>query len=298
MYLFLSLFYPPLSLSMSCSSNFTYISFDPLLISAYLSYIDIYLFLSLCQSKFRPISFNPVFFISAFSSYIHLYLSLCLVYPPLFLLYFFVNPDWCLTFSIPLSIQIDVYLFQSNFLYLCLIPIYPPVSIFISFLSTTISLYLLFIQLYIYLFRSPSPNLSISLVYWHITFSISLSIQIHACLFQSHFLYLCLLFVYPPIFFSMSCLSTSISFISLCQSRLMPISFYLLSIHIYFFISLFQSKFMFISFNPIFFISAESPYIHLYLCLSLFYPPLSLSISCLCKFTYISWNLEYWLCTM
>ena len=207
MYLFLSLFYPPLSLSMSCSSNFTYISFDPLLISAYLSYIDIYLFLSLCQSKFRPISFNPVFFISAFSSYIHLYLSLCLVYPPLFLLYFFVNPDWCLSISI------------------------------------------------------------------------SLLIQIHAYLFQSHFLYLCLFFVYPPIFVSMSCLSTSISFIFLCQSRLMPNFFYpfvnpnwCLSLSIQFSLSLSNTH---LSTCIYFYLFS----IHHYLSLSLVYPTLHISLS-------------------
>ena len=68
------------------------------------------------------------------------------------------------------------------------------------------------------------------------------------------------------------------------------ICFYLLSIHLYFFISLCQSKLMPIPFNPIFFISAKSSSIHLYLFLSLFYLLLSIPISCLSKFTYISFN--------
>ena len=151
MYLFLSLFYPSLSL---------------------------------CQYKFMRISFNPVFFISVYSFYIHLYLFLPLVYPHLFL-------------YIPLLIN-----FQLHFLYLSLILIYPPASIFISFLSITISFYL---------FVNPNSLLSLSIL-----FSLSLSILRIST-------YIC---------------------------------FYLLSIHFYFFISLCQCRLMPITFNPIFFISA------------------------------------------
>ena len=111
--------------------------------------IHLYLFLSLCQFKLTPISFNPVFFISIYSSYIHLYLFLSLVYPPLFL-------------YTSLSIQTDAYLFQLHFLYLSLNLIYPPVSIFIFFLSTIISFYL---------FVNPNPRL-----YLLIPFSLFLSI--------------------------------------------------------------------------------------------------------------------------
>ena len=122
-----------------------------------------------------PISSNPVFFLSVYSSYIHLYLFLPLVYPPLFL-------------YISLSIQIDVYLFQPHFLHLSLISIYPPISSFIFFLSTTISFYPLFIQIYTDLFQSPFSNLSLSLVYWPIYFSIFLPIKFTAISFNVIFL--------------------------------------------------------------------------------------------------------------
>ena len=135
---------------------------------------------------------------SVYSSYIHLYLFLPLVYPPLFL-------------YISLSIQIDVYLFQPHFLYLSLIPIYPLVYVFISFLSTTISFYLLFIQIYIYLFQSPFPKLSLSLV------SIFLPIQIYGYIFQCYFLNFNIYLIY-------SSLSLSISCTSLCQSGFTLIS--------------------------------------------------------------------------
>ena len=156
--------------------------------------IHLYRFLSLCQSKFTPISFNSVFFISVYSSYIHLYLFLSLAYPPLFL-------------YISLSIQIDAYLFQPHFIYLSLILIYPSVSIFISFLSTTISFYRLLLSqpisrisytyIFFYLFANPNLRLHLStffslfqyipLLFTSIAFYllyILLSIQIHAYLFQ------------------------------------------------------------------------------------------------------------------
>ena len=133
--------YPPVSIFISFPSTtitfclfflsrFTYISFNPLLlISAYLSYIDLHLFLSFCQSKFTATTFKPVFFISLYFLYIYLYLFLSLVYPPLFL-------------YISLSIHIGACLFQLHFIYFSLIHAYPPVSIFISFPSTTITFYL------------------------------------------------------------------------------------------------------------------------------------------------------------
>ena len=83
LYLFLSLVYPPQFLNTSLQIL-----------------IDAYLFISFCQSKFTPISFNALFFISVYSSYIHLYLFLSLVYTPQFL-------------NTSLSIQIGTYLFLS-----------------------------------------------------------------------------------------------------------------------------------------------------------------------------------------
>ena len=188
LYWFLSLVYPSL---------FLYTSFS--------IQIDAYLFLSSCQSKSTAKSFNPVFFISLYTLYVHLYLFLSLVYPPLFL-------------YISFSIQIEAYLLQANFLYLSLILIYPPVSIFISFLSTTISFYLLFIPIYIYLFLSPSHNLSLSLVYWPISFSIFLPIHIHGYIFHCSSLYFDISFIYLPLSLSISCITP-------CQPRFMLISF-------------------------------------------------------------------------
>ena len=145
-----------------CQSKFTPISFNPVFLSLsillistyicfYLSSIHLYFFIPFFQYKFTAISFKPVFFISLCSFYVHLYLFLSLVYPPLFL-------------YISLLIQIDTYhyslsLSQTNF------HLHTPVSIFISFLSTTITFHLMFIQIYIGLFQSSSPNLSISLMY-------------------------------------------------------------------------------------------------------------------------------------
>ena len=94
LYLFLSLVYLPLFLYTSLSIE-----------------IDAYLFLSLCQSKFRAIYSKLVFLISVYS----------LIYPSIFFsisclsisisLYLFVNRDWCLPHSISLSIQIHSYIF-------------------------------------------------------------------------------------------------------------------------------------------------------------------------------------------
>ena len=196
LHLSLSFVYSPTSVSISClstsiysylfvyrdwclplSTPFSLSQLNPHLSTCnyfYLFSIHHYLFLSLCQSKFTPICFNPVFFISVYSSYIILYLFLSLVYPLLFL-------------YTSLSIQTDAYLFQPHFLYLSLILIYPPATIFISFLSITISFYLLFIQIGIYLFQPPSPNLNQFLVYWPISFSVFLLIQIHSYNFPCFF---------------------------------------------------------------------------------------------------------------
>ena len=108
------------------------------IISVYLSYIDLYLFLSLYQSILTAISFKTVFFISVYSSYIHLYLFLSLVYPLLFL-------------HTSLSIQTDAYIF----LYFCQSKItaisFKPVF-FISVYSSYIHLYLFLSLFYPYLF--------------------------------------------------------------------------------------------------------------------------------------------------
>ena len=249
LYLCLFLVYAPIFVSVSCLSTS---------VSLYL-FVNPVWFLSLCQSKFTAISFNPVFFISVYSLYMHLYLFLSLVYLPLFLytslsiqihtylfLSFYQSTSKAISFNlvifisvyslyvqlylflslvypplflyISLSIQIDAYLFQPHFLYLSLIFLYPPVSIFICFLSTIISFYLLFIKIYIYLFQSPSPDLSLSLVYWPISFSIFWPIQIHGYIFQCWSLYLNISLIYLP-------LSLSFSFISLYQSRFTLISF-------------------------------------------------------------------------
>ena len=86
----------------------------------------LYLFLCLFQSKFTPILFNPVFFITVYTLYIHLYQILSLFYPPIFL-------------YISLPIQIDAYLVQPHFIYHSLSFVYPPVSVSIPCLPTTIS---------------------------------------------------------------------------------------------------------------------------------------------------------------
>ena len=160
-----------------------------------------------------------------------------------------------------MSIQIDAYHFQPHFLYFSLILIHPPIFVSIFCLSTSIFLFLF-------------VNLD-----WCLYLSISLSIQIDGYIFQTCFLYLRYSLYIHLYFVSISCLSTFISlylFVNL---------YWCLSLHISFSIQIDA-----ITFNPIFFITAQSSSIHLYLFLSLFYPPRSLSISCLSKFTYISFN--------
>ena len=105
-----------------------------------------------------------------------------------------------------------------------------------------------------------------SFVYSPLSLYISLSFKIHAYPFQSRFLYICLFFVYPPIFVSISCLSTSISlhiFVNSdwCLSLLTPLSlsqpnphlstciyFYVFSIHhylLYIFLSIQDHAYLF-----------------------------------------------------
>ena len=111
--------------------------------------ISFYLFANPNSRLSLSISLSLSLSILRISTYIFF---LSIVSPPLFL-------------YISLSIQIDAYLFQSHILYPNLVLIYPPVSMFISFLSNTISFYLFFIKIYIYLSQFHSPNLSLSLVY-------------------------------------------------------------------------------------------------------------------------------------
>ena len=253
--------------------------------------IYFYLFLSLWQSKFAPISFNPVFFISVYSSYIHLYffnllsIHLCFFIP------------LCQSRLIPISLSIQIHAsFNPGVLYLCLFFVYLPLFISISCLSTSISLYLIV-----------NPDWCLSLCQFNFTAISFKPVSFISVYFTYIHLYLFLSLVYPPLFF-----------IPLRQSRLMPISFYflvnpnsrlyisnpfylshsilfisayicfyLLSIHLCLFIPLFQSRLIPISlsirihasFNPVFFISVFSSYIHLYLFLSLAYPSLFLYTS-------------------
>ena len=217
LYLFLSPVYSPLSLSISLliqiqayffQSRFIYLCLffvcPPIFfsLSCHSTSISFYLFVN--PNSRMPLSIT-VFFMPVYSSYIHLYLFLSLVYPPLSL-------------SISLLIQIHGYLFQSCFLHLSLILIYPLVSILISFLFTTISFYLLFIQICIYLLQSPSSNLCLSLVYSPLSLSIFLPFQIHCYIFQCSSLYFNISLIYSPLLLSISC-------ISLCQSRFTLISF-------------------------------------------------------------------------
>ena len=210
LYLSLILIYPPVSIFISFLSYriTTYICF-------YLLSIHLYFFIPLSLSRLIPISFylfvNPnsrIYDSNPFSLS-----SLLFLYPPILVsisclsisisLYLFLNSDWCLSFSIFLPIQIHGYIFQTCFLYL---------------------------TLYIYLFYTPSPNLSLSLVYWPISFSISLSkftdISFNPVLFISVFssynhLYLFLSLVYPPIFLytSFTIQTDAYLFLSLCQSK-------------------------------------------------------------------------------
>ena len=125
LYLFLSLVYPSLFPHTSLSI-----------------WIDAYLFLSFCQSKFMAISFKAVFYLTLFFLYLYVFVSIsCL--STYISLYFYINADWCLSLSICLSIQIHGYIFQTCFLYLILFFVYPPIFVSISCLSTYISLYLL-----------------------------------------------------------------------------------------------------------------------------------------------------------
>ena len=172
--------------------------------------ISFYLF----HSKLTPIPFNLVFFISVYSSYIHLYIVLSLFYPTLFLYTSF-------------SIQIDAYLFLS----LCL-------SKFRAIFSNPFSL--------------SHSNFCIPTYICFYLFSIHLYFFIPLC--QSRLMPISFyLFVYPN---SRQYLSNpfSLSHSKFCIPTY--ICFYLFSIQFYFFIPLCQSRLMSISFNSILFISA------------------------------------------
>ena len=138
----------------------------------------------------------------------------------------------------------------------------------------------------LYLFVNPG---------WRLTLSISLSIQIQRYIFQSRFLDLYLIFVYTPIFVSVSCLFTSISLylivnpdwrlyllnpfsLSLSILRISTYTcFYVLPIHLYFILSLFQSRLTLISFYL-----SVNPNSEVYLSI-----PFSWSLSNLRIYTYI-----------
>ena len=238
LYLFLFLVYPPpfiyTSLSIRidpylflpfCQSKLTPISFRPIFFnSVYSLYIHIYLLLSLVYpTLFLYISLSIQIHVYLFQSHF-LYLCLFFVYPPIFVaisclytsisLYLFVNPDWSLSLSTSLSIQINAYLFQPHVLHLCLFFVYPPIFVAISCPSNSISLYL---------FVNLDSRLSLS-----IPFSLPLSIL---CICTYICCYLLSIHLYL--------------FIPLCQSGLIPIPFYLFAnsnsrLYLLMFFSLFQ----------------------------------------------------------
>ena len=142
---------------------------------------DSRLYLSNPFSLSQPNPHLSTYICSYFLS-IHLYFLIPLYHTGLMpiSLYLFVNPDSRLYLSNPFSL--------SQIFLVC-----PSIFVSISCLSTFISLYLF-------------VNLD-----WCLSLYISLLIQIHGYHFQPHFLYLSLFLIYPPIFVSISCPSTSIS---------------------------------------------------------------------------------------
>ena len=108
-------------------------------------------------------------------------------------LYRFVHPNWRVSLSSLFSLS------QPN-------PYSSTCIYFFSFLSTTISFYLLFNQIYISLFQCPSPNFSLSLVYLPISFSIFMPIQIHGHIFQCSSLCFNISLIYLPLSLSISCI--------------------------------------------------------------------------------------------
>ena len=185
--LFLSLFYLPLSLSISCLSRLMSISFNPIFfISAYLSYIDLYIFPSLCQSKFTAISFNVLLFISIHPLSIHLYLF-----------NLFVNPNsrlylYIISISL-LEVKRQKSIFQIERDKEDLSLVYSPVSLFIPCLFTSI-FFNLFVnsnsQLYLsYPFSLSHSILCIFTYICPLFLYVSLSIQIDVYLSQPHFLF-------------------------------------------------------------------------------------------------------------
>ena len=213
---------------------------------------DTYLFLSLFQSKFTAIFFKSVFYISVYSVNIDLYLFLSLVYPLLFI-------------YTSLSIQINAYLFLSLFQSKFTVISFKPVFF--------ISLYSLYIHLYLFL----------SLVYPLRLIYTSLSIQIDAYFFLSlsQFKFTAIAFNHVYFISLYSLYMHLYLFLSLVYPLQLIYTSLSIQIDAYFFLSLSQFKFTAIAFNHVYFISLYSLNIHLYLLLSLVYPPLFLYISSL-----------------
>ena len=160
---------------------FVFFVYPPIFVSIYClsTSISLYLFF---QSRLIPISFylfvNPnsrLYLSNSFSlsqSILRISTYICFYHLSIHL-YFFI--PLCQSRLMPISIN--------PIWFLSLIFIYPSVFIFISFLSTTITFYLLFIQIYMYLFQSLSPSLNLSFVHLPISFSIFLPIQVHGYVF-------------------------------------------------------------------------------------------------------------------
>ena len=208
------------------------------------------------------ISFKPVFFISVYSTYIHLYFFIPLCQSRLMPIsfYLFINLNSQLYLSNPFSLSQSI---------LCI--------------STCICFYLLSIYLYFFISLCQSRLMPISFylfvnsnsrLYFSNPFSISQSIL---CISTYIYFYLLLIYLY--------------FFIPLYQSILMPISFYLFvnpnsRLYLSMFFSLFQyiphlftsiSFYLFINPNPRFSLSI----LFLYLYLFFVYQPIFVSISCL-----------------
>ena len=178
----------------------------------------------------------------------------------LYLFHFFVNPNSRLSLAIPFSLSISICCIST---YICFYPLSIHLNFFISLFQSRLmpfSFNLIFCIsanphlsscTYLYLF-SIHHYLFLSLVYpWHISLSIPFcKSQPISLIFTFISFYL---FVNPN-----SRLSLSIPFsLSIYIRRISTyICSYLLSIHLNFFISLFQSRLMPFSYNPIFFISA------------------------------------------
>ena len=163
------------------------------------------------------------------------FLHLCLfcAYPPIF-----VSISCLSQLNLHLSTCFNFHLFSIlHNCFLSLVFLNLQISLSIPFFqSQPISRILTYI--FFYLLANPNLRLYLSMLFssfksilhlfTSITFYlkyISLSIQVHAYLFQPRFLHLCLFFAYPPIFVSISCLSQPNLHLSTC------FYFHLFSIH-------------------------------------------------------------------